>query len=68
MNLHCWFLSAILAFWLLFAPVYRGVRRASLTAALLALAALCAIPWAALPALADWHVVGPGQDIARHVI
>lgn len=48
---HSWFLSALVVFWLLFAPMYARIRRLSVSGALATLAAACAIPWAAMPIL-----------------
>ena len=66
-QFHCWFLSCLVPYWLLFGPVYAKVRAASLEACFAALVVLSLIPWllVLVPALADeddeWyrrHAVG----------
>ncbi|KAH8061209.1 hypothetical protein JL722_4514 [Aureococcus anophagefferens] len=66
-GFHCWFLSCLVPYWLLFGPVYAKVRNASLEACFAALVVLSLIPWllVLVPELADedneWyrrHAVG----------
>ncbi|KAH8064117.1 hypothetical protein JL720_12913 [Aureococcus anophagefferens] len=66
-TFHCWFLSCLVPYWLLFGPVYAKVRNASLEACFAALVVLSLIPWllVLVPELADedneWyrrHAVG----------
>jgi len=54
LQTHCWFLSAMVVFWLLFKPLSRCLQNLSLVATLASMVALFALPWLVIlvPAIA----------------
>lgn len=46
--MHCWFLSALVLYWLLFGAVYTRLRTASLRHVVAGLTVLAVLPWAIL--------------------
>ena len=61
MAMHCWFLSCLLVYWVLFRWLYLGVLRLNLAGTIFALAACAALPWltiavpAAVGSSAGWY-------------
>jgi len=62
MAMHCWFLSCLLVYWVLFRWLYMGVLRLRRAGTISALVACATLPWLtlAVPAIvgsgADWYV------------
>ena len=61
MAMHCWFLSCLLVYWVLFRWLYLGVLRLNLAGTIFALAACATLPWltiavpAAVGSSAGWY-------------
>jgi peptidoglycan/LPS O-acetylase OafA/YrhL len=45
LQMQCWFLSCLVAYWACFGPLFRCVQNLRLGGALALIAALCALPW-----------------------
>jgi len=52
LQMHCWFLSCMVAYWLAFKPVANGISKLGMAQTVGAMLAICVIPWIAT-------VVGP---------
>ena len=48
LQVHCWFLSAMVIYWLCFGPAYRFIRKLSLVQVLAFMTFLGALPWLAV--------------------
>jgi hypothetical protein len=48
LQMHCWFLSALVLYWILFGAVYTRLRTASLRLVAAGLTVLAVLPWAIL--------------------
>jgi len=62
MAMHCWFLSCLLVYWVLFRWLYLGVLRLNLAGTVSVLVACITLPWltlavpAAVGSSADWYL------------